>query len=365
VLDIVIPISRPRLAPAVTVGPGSQPTAHQASPTRPSWRFRQRWRHWPLNYNKTVMQESNRSHSFLNSLPFNYSHLVLRSALPPSIRRSRFHLFISFPRRVSLLVSLPPQTTQSCTIFHFSSPADDAAPSRCSTSSFRHLDLASPRQLQSAPARNLLPQEAPLPAGHCSAVAKSVLLHLAVLHWRPPMITTAARTILLIRPLPRGRVGAFYSTGAPGRRTTRVFSCNKSTNSHSSLNSPPFDYSHSFFRSALPPFRHVLPLNYFLDVCGPPRVPPSQRSLLLCLPSTVTRELKLRVKPLHHSPILIQDSLERNIVSLCKSNKRSHSFRAALPPYSHLLSFIYFSKCIRNRLFRLLVFNYTPKQRVC
>ena len=77
-----------------------------------------------------------------------------------------------------------------------SGPADDATPSRCSISFFRHLDLASLRQLKSATGHTLLPQEAPLPTGHCPAVAKSVS-HLAVVveaeltGWRPPMNTTA------------------------------------------------------------------------------------------------------------------------------------------------------------------------------
>ena len=44
-------------------------------------------------------------------------------------------------------------------------------------------------------------QEAPLPAGHCSAVAKS-MSHF-VLHWRPPMITTAASTLLPEKAPPR------------------------------------------------------------------------------------------------------------------------------------------------------------------
>jgi len=52
-------------------------------------------------------------------------------------------------------------------------------------------------------ASNLETQEASLPAGHCPAVTKSEL-HF-VLHWRPPMTTTAARILLPQEaPLPPG-----------------------------------------------------------------------------------------------------------------------------------------------------------------
>jgi len=105
-------------------------------------------------------------------------------------------------------------------------------------------------------------QEAPLPAGHCPAVAKLVS-HLIVRHWRPPMNTTAtARILLLTRLLPRGRVGASNSAGAPGRRTTRASSC-KSNRSHSFMNSPLlitaihcFDHSRVILFISLPHQRH-------------------------------------------------------------------------------------------------------------